>query len=409
MSHRLTLETGPHGEARLRKRAADESEAERIRHEAEVLMRFAGPGVVELAGVSDSGGLPALLLVPVEGHSLSSTPAGDLESAVDIVRGVAATVARLHAAGLVHRAVRAEHVLVPADGPPILCGFGASADRQALGDDFDQARAGDIADLGALLDDVASAEGDPVLRQAVRRVAARCADPDPAERPDADGLRLALDAVRAGGRRSEPMSTPPAKPPPSRPEHRRRAGRISIRGLAGGVAAVGIVGLVAVSSGGDDPVDESARPATPSASVAPATAPTTAAGGARIWPTTCPVDGPPGCPVVRNDDGRRLLVEGHWFEAADGELLVSGDFDCDGSLDVVAIRTTTGSVFLFDRWPTAGQDETAGVAHRLPPARTADLEPHDVSTSDADGDGCDELLLTGEGRAADAIHLGGTS
>jgi serine/threonine protein kinase len=93
-----------------------------LRREARLLTRAQGDGVVRLLEVVDRRGRTLLVLDFVPAGSMAVRTAPDPESAV---AHLAATVDRLARLGLAHGALRAEHVLLDADGRPVLCGFGA--------------------------------------------------------------------------------------------------------------------------------------------------------------------------------------------------------------------------------------------------------------------------------------------
>jgi hypothetical protein len=102
-----------------------------LRHEGRVLDRLRHPGVVELLDLVDTRGRTALVLAFVPLPFRPGTDVEPLRAAVD----------RLAEAGLAHGAIRPEHVLVTADGAPVLCGFGsAHAAPGPTGDHQDLAR-----------------------------------------------------------------------------------------------------------------------------------------------------------------------------------------------------------------------------------------------------------------------------
>ena len=86
----------------------------RLRAEGRLLDLVRGPGVVDLLDLVDRGRRTALVLAFVPLHH----PAPATDSIVE----------RLARLGVAHRALRPEHVLMTAEGEPVLCGFG-SAER----------------------------------------------------------------------------------------------------------------------------------------------------------------------------------------------------------------------------------------------------------------------------------------
>lgn len=100
--------------------------------EAEALSRAEGEHVVRLLDVaSDPLQTPALILERVQTGSLArllrdreSLHAGE---AITVLAPLAHSLARLHAAGVAHGALRPESVLFDADGAPVLACFGAAS------------------------------------------------------------------------------------------------------------------------------------------------------------------------------------------------------------------------------------------------------------------------------------------
>lgn len=104
---------------------------ERALREIEALDRGAGAHVVRLLDVAtDDRGVPAVVMERHPGVTLADllvrrerlTP-GEARSVLD---ALAVAVGRLHAAGVVHGGVRADAVLLTAEGFPVLGGFGAA-------------------------------------------------------------------------------------------------------------------------------------------------------------------------------------------------------------------------------------------------------------------------------------------
>ena len=53
----------------------------------------------------------------------------------------------------------------------------------------------------------------------------------------------------------------------------------------------------------------------------------------------------------------------------DGDVVLVGDWDCDGIATVAAWRPSSGDLFVFDGWAGPGEGEV------LPPARRVSLRP----------------------------------
>lgn len=126
--------TGPDGAALALKRltaALAPAALARFRREVESLRRIDHPGVLRLvdAGVDDAGA-PYLVTPLVVGTSLRelierAAPAGvGVEAAVAIVLGAAEAVAAIHAAALVHRDLKPEHLLVTPAGDVVVIDLG---------------------------------------------------------------------------------------------------------------------------------------------------------------------------------------------------------------------------------------------------------------------------------------------
>ena len=210
-------------------RAAFEEE-ERFRREADALARVRHPNVVAVHEAGALDGVPYVVLEPVEGQPLARLLAagaprevllGALEQAA---RGVAAA----HAAGVVHRDLKPEHVLVDAAGRARVIDFGlarlggASVDLtrsgQALGTApymAPEVARGELAaigpwsdvwSLGAILLEVLSgAPPYPQARSAAQLVACLAGPEEPprarARRPE---VPRALDEVCARALRKDP-------------------------------------------------------------------------------------------------------------------------------------------------------------------------------------------------------------
>jgi hypothetical protein len=106
-----------------------------------------------------------------------------------------------------------------------------------------------------------------------------------------------------------------------------------------------------------------------------------------------PVDGPAadpdgdGCPSPATIVGRVVEIDGvRYGVGAPGDTLALGDWDCDGSATVVAVRPATGEVFVFPAW--AGTDRELVV-----PAAGHVVGADHAVADDPDGDGCASLVV----------------
>lgn len=358
-------------------------EAEALGREAEALRAAAGPGVVELIEVAGPPGQPsALVLAAATGDPLTEVtlPAADV---APVMAAVASTLARLHAAGVVHGALEAEHVILGPEGP-VLCGLGHAALRTEL-DHHDHgwaaATAADVLALGELVDRaVAGLEGtDPVLRQALRRVVERATRSEPEERPSAADIATSLRDLVPGtdeARSWDPLER--LRPRAEASDHaerspaRRWLGTVAV---AAGGAALAVVAAPALAG---SPPRPHPPPTAATTTVPPSTTSTTHVPvGERVWPAPCAE--PCSSPTLRHHSAS-------YSAGRPGDLALVLDAGCDGRLDAVVVRPTSGAVFVFGHWPGPGESSTAEPVGRFPTAVTA------VEATDLDGDGCPELV-----------------
>jgi hypothetical protein len=430
---------------------------DRTRREVGLLRGVHHPGVVELVDGEDDDATVRTRWVGARTVADLPRPL-DPPRAAGMVLAVAATIADLHAAGVVHGNLDPTHVLLDPYGRPVLCGFGEARRLDAA----DPPRPStDVAGLGALLatllapaDEDPAADAPPVPRLRRRRsvperallaVARHATVDDPAGRP---GLRAFTDAVHkaapdarlaTGGPPrpeapaasttpaahgdldplvsllAEPTGGPTIDPPPgdgaapSRAEHDDETGfwdelerlrpaddpdRVHRRRQwwGAGVTAVGlaVLGFVGMSAATGDPTPQpGATPDTTVAAPSPAAAPRAETGTtgptvpstSSTTPTTAPVVAVvPGEAVTVERDGRRFAV------GDPGDLVLVGDWRCDGRQLAAAYRPSTGSLFVFDAWPEVGDRlDTAAV--------TAFPDGTALAPGPADADGCATLVI----------------
>ncbi len=147
----------------------------------------------------------------------------------------------------------------------------------------------------------------------------------------------------------------PTPPQPKAPDGERRSGppRLLLPLLVIGVAAgAALLGALAsrTSSPRRDPDGTGAGAASQSSSSPTTTA--TAASSDAVFD-----DG-----ILRTSGGRSFRL------GAPGDAFLLGDWDCDGDRTPALYRPSTGEVFLFDGWPTAGPlssrpPQSSGVLH----------------------------------------------
>lgn len=103
--------------------------------------------------------------------------------------------------------------------------------------------------------------------------------------------------------------------------------------------------------------------------------------------------------LIHDRDGRRYAI------GSEGDLVVIGDWDCDGEATPAIARPNTGQVVLFDRWPSPG----ATISESDASARRVVDDLIGVELEKADGPGaCDRLRV----HTATRSHLlasGGSS
>ena len=400
------------------KHGAGATEAQRRRHEAEVLARLGGTtATVRPRTVVDHGEDVELELEHVPARSLDACPPFGLDELAALGLGLARATDALHRRGVVHLAIEPSHVLVPDPASPVLCGLADAA----------------LAPPGEMLDPSAD---DRALRrlleqEVARSVAASLIDP-------ADPRARQFEHIVSPARQSPP-STPAAltaaleaftssaspaagevQPSPTLRGIRRR---IPWLGIAGALMALAVLGAAwltrddgdpgsAAPSTAATPTDSAAGPGTTPTSgtgttgTDPATTTVTSGGPTRpsatapatslpTQPASCPrldpelgsadVDGD-GCPESFAVGTGRIEVGGRAYGIGeDGDLLAVGDWDCDGTATPALVRPSTGSVFLFGAWPGADSALSAEPVTSVAGARSL------ATASDATG--CDALVV----------------
>lgn len=350
--------------------------ARSLRLTGERLRRAAHPGVVEV--VSSTGDDRAWELhLAHAGRPLESL---GRTSAIEVARlaaSVAETLADLHDIGIVHGRLDASHVLVAVDGRPVLCGFGPDDGGATASDDVAAVGALIVELLGRdlemeplperrwrrrrewsgwqrrsllLLADQAAAEPD-TRRPSARRLAASIAEavPDPAARSgDARRAQKAGAVALGPGRGPRRPATPSddATPPPPTQERppRSRPGSVLAALAAVSLLAVGLLQVVRPGAG-----------ATPAAPVpSPAVVPSTSGHGTSVEGR----DHPPHVQVA----GNVVSVGDRRYQVGEpGDIVVVGDWDCDGTDTPALLRPATGGLFVFERWADGSPTEVTPV------------------------------------------------
>jgi serine/threonine-protein kinase len=250
----------------------DRSFRDRFLREAQLAAPLSHPNVVRVYDFGhDPDGRPFIVMEYVEGGSLAEALARDgaLTPArvVAVARDCCAGLAYAHAAGLVHRDLKPQNLLLDLDGRVKIADFGIArtlddgtsltltgsvlgtagylAPEQAGGSQV--TAAADIYGLGVTLHQLATGtmpgpDAPQPLPEPLRGAVAGCLDPDPARRPSAEALSAMLDEPAT-------LVAPPRVPPrPVSPVRGMRNGRLAAVLLA--VLIVAAIAILAATSGG---------------------------------------------------------------------------------------------------------------------------------------------------------------
>jgi eukaryotic-like serine/threonine-protein kinase len=250
--------------------ARDPDLRERFLREGRLAARLGHPNIVRVYDVGEADGRPYIAMEHVDGETLADLLArrGKLSAAEteDLGAQAARALVAAHAAGLVHRDVKPQNLLLRRDGVLKLGDFGIAvglegtrltmagtvlgtaaylAPEQARGEHV--TAAADVYALGLVLVEMLTGRPDrsarlgrvpPHLAQIVRR----CLATDPAARPSAAELERAL--------RDDRSAAPTAILGPVR---RRRRAPLVLAGVAAVAIAGGIAAAVATSGGPSHP------------------------------------------------------------------------------------------------------------------------------------------------------------
>lgn len=213
---KLTVEPGPHQPVVV-KAATDAEGAETLTREAARLRRARHPGVVEAVGTAEG----RLELSWVGSHTLETAHLS-VSAAAGVLASVAVTVADLHGLGVVHGRIDPSHVVLAADGRPVLCGMRGPAPGEP-----EPGPADDVAAVGRLIDHLLGPEAEPepipdrrwarrpwsgYHRRTLQLLADRASHDDPARRPTARALANAIaEAVPDARLVARPDATDPTR------------------------------------------------------------------------------------------------------------------------------------------------------------------------------------------------------
>jgi len=276
--------------------AADDAFRQRFEREARLAARLSHPNLVGVYDVGEDEGRPFIVLEYVEGENLAELLSRRGRLAPDEARGLALQAARalahVHEAGLVHRDVKPQNLILRGDGMLKLADFGIAraaeataltqagtilgtaaylAPEQALGEEV--TAAADVYSLGAVLYELVTGQppfeietlaelaekqrrmeiappGDlaPAVAPDLENVVMRCLARDPAYRPAAEELLAELSHAPAQA------PTTPLQPPPARRMPARRTLLLALAALlvlAGILLAVTLVGQKGGGSGAE--------------------------------------------------------------------------------------------------------------------------------------------------------------
>lgn len=428
--------------------AVKQAPAERageIEREADVLRRLSHPGVVEIIDLRrGDDGVAALHTEFVGSDNWATRPLTDPVARAAAAAALAAVVADLHDIGIAHRNLDGSHVLHGGGDRPVLCSFGRS------GDAGPEHRREDLVALADLVWDEALAPG-PVTGKlanlAASTRAGRLGARELARR--LDRLVGGSNPKPKGSQIGQGLGSD-KKPEPGPRRRRRRTVPATAAGLA--IMATAFTVVLGGSAGGQDPAGPAAAvtdedgdrppgsanqplgltgasadaPASGSGETAVESADTAAASGAATeasgstatgrapdhtatgGPTTgsdatgrdaTGADNPvytslsatepggsaePTAGLIHDRDGRRYAI------GTEGDLVVIGDWDCDGVATPAIARPGTGQVAMFDRWPPpeATISESDASARRV----VDDLIGVELERGDGPG-ACDRLRV----------------
>lgn len=381
------------------KRARHALDRAALQREADLLAAFSHPGVVELVDLRRRDGYDELVTAHAGSITLTDHRLRDLGAAAALLAAVAGTIADLHGVGRTHGSLESDHVVIAPTGRPVLCSFGASSPVSEAG------RAADLRALAALARQVMASI--PLRRGLAGRRQVRafelavgvCERGGTADEVGAalarvggnDGVRGAsiedstprsedrqLDRPEISGTRTWRSGAQQVPTPVAAGSQSHRATRVV---AAGATATVGVLLTAWWLFGGSGsfraaereviqrPVPASPeRPgaASPSERTAPSL-PSPHATARRSEPGEgAGVAEPTGCPTIRETCvprgvepqiiGNLVRVENVWYSAGrPGDIVVVGDFDCDGAVTPAVLRTADAALFVFDRWAALGE------------------------------------------------------
>jgi serine/threonine protein kinase len=270
--------------------SGDEVFRERFTREARMAAQLSHPNIVGVFDVGEEGGVPYLVMEYVESETLADLMARkgpiDPDRAVDLVLQVCAGLEHAHAAGLVHRDIKPQNLLVRPDDAVKIADFGIArpldatqltlagtilgtaaylAPEQALGERVSSAA--DIYSLGAVTYELLSGQppytfdslADLTVKQRERppppipgvsaeleAIVRRCLASDPGSRP-ASAAALAHELAQASP--EPPTAVLAASETTAATQVMASPGRIVGVSRRMQIAAAGVLGVAALAGG----------------------------------------------------------------------------------------------------------------------------------------------------------------
>jgi serine/threonine protein kinase len=299
--------------------AADPEFTARFRREARVAAGLSHPNLIAIYDYAEAAERPYLVMEHVPGGNLSDLLTGG--AGVDcerLARELLGALAHIHAAGVLHRDVKPQNVLIAPDGSAKLIDFGIALPKDATaltrtGNLLGTARyiapevmeggtateRSDLYSFGVVLRDCLGEEPPRQLRALAERLTAA----DPGRRPASAEAALAL-AERAPKRDDRPSAPPPA-PRAGRPAWGKAVAlAVGLGALAGG--------LLLVAGGGER--DGEAGPEA-AEQERQATVPDAAGGESSTAPVPAPSGDDPALGSALNAEGYEMIQAGRHDEA----------------------------------------------------------------------------------------------
>ena len=384
------------GERLIAVKQVDAAHAAELEREAELLKRVDHPGVVRFVDLTDAAeGGKALHTEFVSSETWATRPLTDPAERAAGIAALAALVADLHDLGLAHLHITPSHVLHGEDDRPVLCGL-TRADESTP-----ENRYADLVALAALCCDESIAKGPlagrlssladaaragrlsarELARKLDQLLVKRAPGPQSGQRRGIgpfDRLRHAPrgSALLRSGRAASGHRSPgcrsdgePACPPLSRqaarlqPKDARAKSRPSHQPAAGPPTQQERSASPArrtrqTPDDRDRPGRHSRLTRTPRRRLEPANNNSIrrqAIGSLRARRTASQLH-PVDAAAEVEHGGRRYAI------GVQGDLVATGDWDCDGIPTPAIVRPATGDVVLFEEWP--GPDESLSMPVR---------------------------------------------